>query len=201
MDAKKYIGYSSKKQNEVRSSEEELFKIRLYHEGGFYRAYEWSAFLCHTFNTNLPKEEQLKILMQKTKGIPDGIVYIGFPQNSIEKFLGIKKEEISTKLNEIEPNIYIYDISNIYKYKHLINIENYKDKFNDWKAKNDIYENSFKNKRKTFADKVMTNGKINTEVTEMFKEIVLFNVENKTVSELGDFIKTIKDKVLSIILQ
>lgn len=55
--------------------------IHLYKEGTFYRAYEWSAWLC----VNYVKHD-MKVTHKKTKTSLD-FTFVGFPVTSLEKYV------------------------------------------------------------------------------------------------------------------
>lgn len=63
-----------------RVSPESLRQIRLWTDGSFYRAYEWSAWLCTRY------VRQFKVTRRHIKNIDTDVVFIGFPQSSFEKF-------------------------------------------------------------------------------------------------------------------
>lgn len=54
--------------------------IHLFQEGSFFRAYEWSAWLCCWFIS------QFKVTHRKLKNIESSVVFVGFPVASLEKF-------------------------------------------------------------------------------------------------------------------
>lgn len=64
-----------------RLSPESLCEIRLWTDGSFYRAYEWSAWLCTRY------VRQFKVTRRHIKNIDTDILFIGFPQSSLEKFV------------------------------------------------------------------------------------------------------------------
>lgn len=63
-----------------RPSPEHLRQVRLWADGSFYRAYEWSAWLCVRYI------RQFKVTRRFIKNANSDIVFIGFPQSSLEKF-------------------------------------------------------------------------------------------------------------------
>ena len=67
-------------QEKQRTADETLRQIHLYPEGGFYRAYEWSAWLC------LRYVRQLKPTKRMVKSVNAPMVFVGFPQTSLSKF-------------------------------------------------------------------------------------------------------------------
>lgn len=56
-------------------------EIRLYGDGSFYRAYEWSAWLCCRY------VRQNKVTRRQVKLLGGDVVYIGFPRTSLPKYV------------------------------------------------------------------------------------------------------------------
>ncbi len=63
-----------------RRGDDDLYTIHLVQEGSFYRAYEWSAWLCHCNFSNLRATRRLQ------KNSEESFVFVGFPVTSLEKF-------------------------------------------------------------------------------------------------------------------
>lgn len=72
--------------SEILSSEKERTDairkrtIFFYPDGSFYRAYEWSAWLCVRYL------RQFKITRRRIKSIDSDMLFIGFPKSSLDKF-------------------------------------------------------------------------------------------------------------------
>ncbi len=62
-----------------RAESKDWLNIHLFQEGSFYRAYEVSAWLCHT------RINEFKVTHRHVKGIEQSIVFVGFPVSSLEK--------------------------------------------------------------------------------------------------------------------
>lgn len=63
-----------------RGSADEMRSIYLWPDGTFYRAYEWSAWLCVRYI------RQFKVTKRMFKALKTDMLFIGFPQTSLEKF-------------------------------------------------------------------------------------------------------------------
>ena len=63
-----------------RSALEQCRVVRLYAEGTFYRAYEWSAWLCVRYI------QDFKATKRKFKNEEEPVVFVGFPVTSLSKF-------------------------------------------------------------------------------------------------------------------
>ena len=67
--------------------------IHLFKEGGFYRAYEWSAWLICviTYSDEVRKQTQdrrpLTVTHKRLKDGDDSYIFVGFPLNSMDKFI------------------------------------------------------------------------------------------------------------------
>lgn len=64
-----------------RSEAQQLSQILLWSDGSFYRAYEWSAWLCVRYL------KQFKVTKRSIKSVGSDMVFVGFPQKSLEKFI------------------------------------------------------------------------------------------------------------------
>jgi len=65
----------------VRTTFDAQREIRLYGDGSFYRAYEWSAWLCCRY------VRQNKVTRRQVKLLGSDVVYIGFPRTSLPKYV------------------------------------------------------------------------------------------------------------------
>ncbi len=63
-----------------RISEDDMRSIYLWPDGTFYRAYEWSAWLCVRYI------RQFKVTKRLFKALKTDMLFVGFPQTSLEKF-------------------------------------------------------------------------------------------------------------------
>lgn len=62
-----------------RNTVEQCIVVHLFREGTFYRAYEWSAWLCLRYFT------ELKVTHRLLKGGED-IIFVGFPLTSLDRY-------------------------------------------------------------------------------------------------------------------
>ena len=63
-----------------RKSAEQERTIQLWPDGKFYRAYEWSAWLCVRY------VHQFKVTRRAIKKLDADMLFVGFPQSSLDKF-------------------------------------------------------------------------------------------------------------------
>lgn len=66
---------------EVERTLDDRMVLHFYQEGSFYRAYEWSAWLCHRYIN------QFKVTHHHSKSIEHSVLFVGFPVASLEKYL------------------------------------------------------------------------------------------------------------------
>lgn len=64
-----------------RASLEQCRFVNLFQEGTFYRAYEWSAWLCVRYI------QQFKTTKRLFKNEDTSLVFVGFPITSLQKFI------------------------------------------------------------------------------------------------------------------
>lgn len=66
---------------EVERTLDDRMIVHLYQEGSFYRAYEWSAWLCHRFIN------QFKVTHRHFKNIEQSVLFVGFLVTSLPKYV------------------------------------------------------------------------------------------------------------------
>ena len=64
-----------------RETDDSRRQIHLFADGSFYRAYEWSAWLCCSY------VNKFKVTKRYNKSIETDLVFVGFPKTSLQKFL------------------------------------------------------------------------------------------------------------------
>ena len=79
----------------VRNTPENVRQVHLWADGSFFRAYEWSAWLCVRYIN------QFKVTRRSFKSVGGDMLFIGFPQKSIYKFV---PEGVAIETND-EKNI------------------------------------------------------------------------------------------------
>lgn len=89
----------------------DIFIIRIYKEGDWYRFYEWSAYLTSLYNDELKEKEKLKLLKRSYKGIPEGLICAGMQMVSFPKYLCITTED----LKDCGDGIYEFNASEKFK--------------------------------------------------------------------------------------
>lgn len=70
--------------------------IHLFQEGSFYRAYEWSAWLCHRYIN------QFKVTHKQFRGVDTSVLFVGFPVTSLPKYFGdYSRQEVAEKAIDV----------------------------------------------------------------------------------------------------
>ena len=167
--------------------------IILFKEGSWWRAYEESAYMCRNFSKDLKENDRLKPTHRKYKDINDSCIFIGFPINSISKYLpGVEDRMIySDDMNVLTINVtdYVNDISN------------FKEEYEKWK--NYI---PLKIKEKTPSLNTNNTNQLNKsnddrymKIIMLVQELISYPIENKTMIENILFLSDIKQKFLKII--
>lgn len=181
--------------NSEKRTSNNLYDIHLYKEGCFWNAYEWSAFLCRNFPSELSEDERLKPIKKKTKQIDDGLIQIGLQDRSFNKYFPNIIDDITiTEIKDdnhiiIHTNTIINDYS-LFKYEELLL---------EWK--NTVPFNIATNKRK-HKNELITNEPIikdkKDELMNVIYSIKTFPIEHKTIVECFNFLSEIKIKLTSL---
>ena len=161
-------------------------EIVLIKDNNWWRAYEESAYLCRYFIPNLNDSDRLKPTHKQFKETNDSCIFVGFPVNSLSKYLPNIDDRI---LYSEDMNIAYIDI-----YDFTV-LDNAKEKFLDWK-------NSIPAKSKNAASKdnrQNTNNDRYIQLMLLTQEILAYPIENKTMLDNISFISNLKRKVLNII--
>lgn len=182
-----YMTYEEIIEVEKRNNSEELYDIHLYLENDWWRAYEWSAYLCHIYPNELDKNNKLKATHKDSKNFENGIVLVGLKLSSFEKYL---------------PNVFISNIDD----KHIV--INIKDKITDIEFSIEKYQNTLDewkrslpysktDKAKTVKSPVKEPSKEN--ILSIMQEVLSYPIENRTLIENTEFIGHLKRELIKLI--
>lgn len=160
--------------------------INLFQEGSFYRAYEVSAWLCHTHIY------QFKVTHRHVSGIGQPIAFVGFPVSSLEKrtpqgavVATVADKHISLTIPPSETEMTMDELKNEYAV---------------WKSRQPISESKNKGNdveiRRHAAD-----GKVEDRLTlfSIAQGILSYSIENHSPIECMLFLSDIKSKLVRII--
>ena len=151
--------------------------IHLIPEGTFYRAYEWSAWLCHRYVS------QFKPTHRLLKNTEDSVVFVGFPMTSLERHTPegatIAEQEDKT-LAVVLPDTLFSETT----------IEQLQTDFANWKKSVPLVktkEQGTKNQDK--------NVKSEASVEEVLKRILAYPIEQHSPMEAMAFLSEIKQQL------
>lgn len=176
-------------ESEVRTSNEDLFKINLYLVDGWWRAYEWSAYLLCFYPNGLKDSERLKCTRKRVAKTENGIVFNGLKMSSFPKYIPDYNINENDSLNGEEKIV----INVEGKYEN-ITFETYKQIFNEWKDGIEYKDTSMKCGTQ---DKSHTiNG--NT-IFAIAQQILAYPIEDRTPMQNTNFISELKQNLSKII--
>ena len=167
---------------EKRNTNEDLFKIQFYLVGEWWRAYEWSAYLCELFFDTLEDGNKLNPKHKESKSSENGIVLVGLKLTSFPKYFP------NIQINKIDDKNIIIDIRE-YVEKD-ITVENYIDILNKWKETIPI------NKSKNKEDKSIIKEPSEEPIMQIMQEILAYPLEKKSLIDNILFISHLKDTII-----
>lgn len=160
-------------------------KIYLYQEGSFYRAYEWSAWLCVRY------VNQFKTTKRRIKQSEDTMVFIGFPVTSLEKFSPADSEVIKSEDKHAEillpASVFPVDMK----------IETLAHDFNNWKTSLPMDQKKNENKGEITEERVMTYNP--QGLTAIMLKVLAFPIEKKSPIDCMLFLAEIKNQITEIL--
>lgn len=161
-----------------RDTIEKYRTIYLIPEGTFYRAYEWSAWLCHRYVS------QFKPTHRLLKNTEDSVVFVGFPMTSLERHIpnGATVTELEDK------TIALLLAENVFGDE--VNIELLQMDYTNWKKSVPLVktkEQVTKNQDK--------NVKSEASVEEVLKRILAYPIEQHSPMEAMAFLSEIKQQL------
>lgn len=181
---------------EKRNNTEELYKLYLFKDGGWWRAYEWSAYLCQIYPNGLNENERLKPTHKITKDNKD-YIFVGLQAKSFDKYLkhSIEEENFDVTSDYIE-----IDIKDIFT---NLNFDDYLLLLNGWKmAIQPKEDKSIKRESKVEEILDVTLPCIKSNNITMFsiiQQILGYDLSNSSPNDNTIFVRTLKEQVLGII--
>lgn len=166
-----------------RGTLEQCSVIHLFREGTFYRAYEWSAWLCVRYFT------ELKVTHRLLKGGED-IVFVGYPLTSIDRYTphgavispsGDKSVEMTLPAEVFAPDA---------------DTESLQKGFEDWKQCQPLTDAS---KKKVEEEKVRSARNAHPRLTDVMLRILAYPIEQHSPMECMAFLADIKQQISEII--
>lgn len=173
-----------------------LYEIYFYLEGGFWRAYEWSAYLSKNFPSNLTENERFKVTKRAMKYNPDGYTFIGLQMPSFNKYFPRVME--NEKLFEIDDKTIIIHAKEFFKDKDFTSYEKI---LKDWKESLPFKETKEEKSAVIYEKKVDSASRVGAFApdvmadTDILKEIMAYPIERKSLIESVAFLSRIKERV------
>ena len=151
--------------------------IYLIPEGTFYRAYEWSAWLCHRYVS------QFKPTHRLLKNAEDSVVFVGFPMTSLERHT----PEGATVAEQEDKTIALILAENVFG---ETTTEQLQTDFANWKKSIPLVkskEQGTKNQDK--------NVQVDVSVEGIMKRILAYSIEQHSPMEAMAFLSEIKQQL------
>lgn len=166
-----------------RSNLEQCAEVHLFREGTFYRAYEWSAWLCVRYFT------ELKVTHRLLKGGED-IVFVGFPLTSLDRYTpqGAVVSPSDDKSIEmtLPADVFAPDTDS----------DSLQKSFEDWKQCQPLMDAS---KKKVEEEKVRAERNAHPRLTDVMLRILAYPIEQHSPMECMVFLSDIKQQISEII--
>ena len=167
--------------------------IHLFKEGGFYRAYNWSAWLIVTFsyNDDVRKETKdrkpLAVSRKKLKNSADDFVFVGFPLKSLDKF--VPNNIGFNPITDTQIDVTV-DLS----YGDDTTYDDLYEEYETWKDSVKMSEDKQKHE-KVISDNVTIAPH---SISSVMAQVLSYPLESKTPIENMEFISLLKSQLASL---
>lgn len=184
------MAYNDKiKAVELNRNNDNINKIYLHKEnGGWFSAYEWSAYLCEFFQNGLKDEQRLNPIKKLGDDKTSNYIKIGLKRESMDKYFpnaDIKTDENGNIIIEV----------NMDNYAEFIMGTPYIDLLNGWKDKVEIKET--KSKQKANKGETIYNKPV--KFMTIMGDIIKYDINDKSLDDLKKFINKLKEDCVSLI--
>lgn len=159
-----------------RSEMVQLRTIYLVPEGTFYRAYEWSAWLCHRYVS------QFKATHRLLKNTEDSVVFVGFPMTSLERHT----PEGATVMEQEDKTMALILAENVFG---ETTAEQLQMDFANWKKSVPLV------KSKTNSELGIKNFELKNDELDILKRILAYPIEQHSPIEVMTFLSEIKQQL------
>ncbi|MCQ2300856.1 MAG: hypothetical protein MJZ81_12130 [Bacteroidales bacterium] len=166
-----------------RDTAESQCVVNLFQEGTFYRAYEWSAWLCFRYI------RQFKPTHRLIKDSEDSIVFVGFPVTSLQKYT---PQDAEVSFNGDKSVIIRLPQSLL---EESGGAETMAEEFANWKRSVPLTESS---KKKLEEQRLYPDG-APMKLTDIVHGILSYPVEQRTPMECMMFLAELKQQVSKLI--
>lgn len=166
-----------------RQTDDDYRKIHIFQEGSFYRAYQFSAWLCTMYM------KDFKVTHRQMKGIDDSVCFVGFPVTSLDKWTpqDSKTEQVAEKHQCITLAIQVGDSAQMMQ------------QYEDWKSSVPLSEPKEKETmtRAEGAAKQPNGGR--QTLFSVAQQILSYPIESKSPIECMLFLSEVKCNLANII--
>lgn len=167
-----------------RTTPEQCRTIRLFPEGTFYRAYEWSAWLCVRYL------QDFKPTKRKFKSEEDAVVFVGFPVTSLSRYTS---EGTDVSVSE-DKNVTMLLADGVFK--GTADVAQLQTDFLNWKQSVPLTEPSKKDAESgNGGSAVARPGRL----TDVMHRILAYPIEQRSPLESMQFLADIKKSIADII--
>ena len=166
--------------------------IHLFKEGGFYRAYEWSAWLMVSvaYSDEVRKEntdrKPLSVSRKKTRSGDGDFAFVGFPLKSMEKFIPYHTGFVPVSDSQIDVTVELPPMDMEMSYGNL------KEAFEAWKESLPVSEDKPK---RDGAD----TARSPRSLTGIMQQVLSYPLESKTPLENIAFIGELKRELAALV--
>ena len=177
-----------------RTEKEEWNVIHLFKEGGFYRAYEWSAWLIVTMAYNDEVRQQtgdrkpLNVTHKRSRNSDETFVFVGFPLKSAEKFIPQRTSFETISDTQIDITIEL-------SWDDDLSYDSLNEAFLKWKEGQPIQEP----KQRREDGPVTTGTAQHSTLTGIMSEILAWPLEQKTLIENTAYLSSLKQRLAALI--
>lgn len=163
--------------------------IHLYRDGAFWRAYNWSAWLCHRF------VKEFKVIHKSTKNIEESFLYVGFPVTSLENHFGsFEIWDADEKAKDVLlPHSVIPE---------SMDLEIMATDYMAWKDAQPLTESKVKQKSDAKSEQTVlsaVSGKTPTTITAIMQSILSFPLEQNSPLQCMMFLADTKQQLARLI--
>lgn len=169
--------------------------IHLFKEGSFYRAYEWSAWLITvvSFNDSVRNGTQdrkpLTVTRKKDKNSDGTFVFVGFPLNSLDKYIQNGTEFKPINDNQIDIQIELSaDIGEV-------SFDAISNKIDEWKDGVPIKEEKQKKGKSDDSTPFVMSSDRPMSITGIMTQIIAYPLEQKSPMEVVAFVSDIRKRL------
>lgn len=166
-----------------RSTLEQCKIIHLFREGTFYRAYEWSAWLCQRYFS------ELKVTHRLLKGGED-IVFVGFPLTSLERYTpqgaSVTASDDKSIVMALPDDVFAHETDN----------DSIRVGFEHWKQCQPLTESS---RKKVEEERARSERNAHPHLTDVMLRILAYPIEQHSPMECMAFLADVKQQISEII--